>query len=1350
MFNTTSNNNNNNINTTAIGGNLFGNSGLNTSTPQSTPVPRTNVFGQQQQQPPTTVKPTNTLFGNNGIGAASTPSPVTNNLFGTNKPSTGLLNNPTTNTGTNTTNGTSLFGNSSKTMTANIAPVDNKPQIKTGTTGLFGSATMNPSTNKNGGLFNNGNTQTNSLFTNKPTTTNSNSLFGNNSSATSAPISLFGNTNSNNTATGNGNFGALNNSGSQMSNTIPNASSNPYGLKIEEVLITKMPASITSSLNNNTSDVINNQKTVFNIRSKNPTSLKRNSFQSSTFNESSLISKLGSRLLNGKSTDSIRGLFSASSSLTSGTANFLSNFGSFDKNTLDNQQNNNGITKNNKKLAQNQIFFTNGVIAKKDLSGIRKLKIDPKRIALKRQRLANGLSSTSKFGSIEDDNVNNGESSIHNPKDNRKPDSNYRVFGSHELKEDLNVESSGESSNEESSSSSKSSAKPADSSDIDYWCSPSIEALSEMSEKELSLVPDFVIGRKGYGCIAFSYDVDLSNFKEDFKGKLFGNIVVFNDNRTVEVYPDEKTKPTVGNGINVPAIITLEKIYPIDVKTKKPIKNGSNIPGIQNFVKKLKNQRGMEFISYNPFGGVWIFKVKHFSIYGLVDDNSVAVDLDGVEVSDEIKNRNIAYPKMRADEYSDVDLPGAFERTTSNKQQSNTSSALNINSTDIVLSTPKIPGKLLDLVQNEDIVVERDYEPSDVDESDFDDLEVQPDLDTADDWVEQLVLAGTSKKSIFADQRFLFDKNADLDNLLFASFNRNVEEYQKIIKERRLVRWNFASFNQDSTLLIKSVNGIGAKIVTCPAIKGGKDPKTLVNIFTQIIPRVNFETRNDTHGFPIVSKDIGFNFQNLYDANSEDSKWNLLHILFDKMNKPQNYENENVCQSLMKKQKLNRLIEWVNMEISGEINLKLSTYSSKSDNADQLYKIILHLVNNDIVEATSLAIYSNNPHLSCVIPMLTSNNNAFKKMAKLQLSKWKSLGCSVDPQITCIFKILSGDFVYLSDLSWLANFALHLNYCDIYRSSISDVVADFFCHFKIHDVNNQVDKSVVASILKFYTASTGEASKYNELLKALKFSESPLDCVLTWFLIQILSAKHKKLQIDYNIKDIVSLNFIEQLKCNGLWEESMYVATFIENNFVATKQFKNLLTLEIKRFQDNIPFLKKLKIPESELYYHLSLSFKNSFDSYNESLCLIKAGKYKEGIAVITKILGPKCILSSDDKEHSKVLDLIETFPKNIRDSDWDRSIGLYKRYLRLLLLKDSGKDNLETIMDLLPLYYENTKCIQYCYVSCMEMSFKVSLEYIERFIQGESADRRQDLMNKILNLPLGEPEANHLKRLLK
>ena len=139
-----------------------------------------------------------------------------------------------------------------------------------------------------------------------------------------------------------------------------------------------------------------------------------------------------------------------------------------------------------------------------------------------------------------------------------------------------------------------------------YWTIPSMHTI--LSSRDVHSIANFVVGRKGYGQVRFLSPVDLSGVRSipDIPGQM----VVF-DRKICTVYPDEASKPPVGKGLNVPAVITLEQCWPVSKETRQPILDVEN-PRFVAHVERLKRQPDTEFLDYIADSGSWVFKVGHF------------------------------------------------------------------------------------------------------------------------------------------------------------------------------------------------------------------------------------------------------------------------------------------------------------------------------------------------------------------------------------------------------------------------------------------------------------------------------------------------------------------------------------------------------------------------------------------------------------------------------------------------------------------------------------------------------------------------------------------------------------------
>lgn len=144
----------------------------------------------------------------------------------------------------------------------------------------------------------------------------------------------------------------------------------------------------------------------------------------------------------------------------------------------------------------------------------------------------------------------------------------------------------------------------------EYYTKPSLETLQKLPASALHAVEDLVVGRVGYGEVAFQEPVDLTTISsvED----LLGGIVVLED-RNASVYAGdyEEDKPAPGQGLNVPAVITLEHCHPLDKATRKPIKDPDH-PRLVQHIKRLKSLEDTNFIDFDVAEGRWTFRVVGF------------------------------------------------------------------------------------------------------------------------------------------------------------------------------------------------------------------------------------------------------------------------------------------------------------------------------------------------------------------------------------------------------------------------------------------------------------------------------------------------------------------------------------------------------------------------------------------------------------------------------------------------------------------------------------------------------------------------------------------------------------------
>lgn len=149
-----------------------------------------------------------------------------------------------------------------------------------------------------------------------------------------------------------------------------------------------------------------------------------------------------------------------------------------------------------------------------------------------------------------------------------------------------------------------------------YYTIPSLDDIVDYMDSEgRCIVPDFTIGRRGYGNVFFEGEIDVSGLDLD-------DICHFR-NKEINLYQDDENKPPVGEGLNRKAQVTLDQIWPYDKNSHEPIKDPERLEaiGYEAKLRRICEKRGTRFIDYRPETGSCVFKVDHFSKYTLSDSD---------------------------------------------------------------------------------------------------------------------------------------------------------------------------------------------------------------------------------------------------------------------------------------------------------------------------------------------------------------------------------------------------------------------------------------------------------------------------------------------------------------------------------------------------------------------------------------------------------------------------------------------------------------------------------------------------------------------------------------------------------
>lgn len=1339
----------------------------------------------------------NSLFGNSG-GASSNTNSAAGTLFGSTN-----ATNPTSGQGSAVSGG--LFGNSKVNSGSTSQALFAKPA---GAGGLFGNSgnASNPqqtaSTGMSSGLFESSKRQAPSGTFGNPTNntaTASGGLFGNSGNTVPTSGGLFGNSSTNNAISGAGLFGSnavgsgigsiqkqnqniggglFGSSNANVGSSLFGApqqqttyqptinTSNPYSydkvLTNLQTTLSGMPESITNNL------VAEDEAKDTGDRKRRFSYLEK---KSSDKPQSSLLGKLGRtfRVFRNSAAStglsSIRGLFTDSNYTKS----------NINQSILPKQQASGGP-----KNGVSKPSFRSSVDSRR-MGSIKKLIIKSKPskfhlidadrvINTKRARLANVTNLGNdilpdKYSSDED---SEGELEQNTQKGfSRYP---YNILKDDDVKNKSNLKTiigkSVELTEEVEEESSIKYNKDG------YWSSPSIDELSSMSLEELSSIDNFILGRKGFGQLAYNFPVDLSLTMQSAQSnrvllekELFGNTFQLERMIVLLYTNDAHNKPPIGMGLNVPATVTLEGAKPRE-----------GVP-VGDYIKQLKLQKGMEFVTYDPITFVWVSKVKHFSVWGLIED-------DGTELSKkymEMKRKQDEYEETAELEYSRVyenreylqeikkqkllnqtiAVPGGWKYANTTQQSpldfkrkllnNEINSQLDLHRkenvvnelshvSDITLDSDEndrsvspdsivfaenedlsdggnnfdylkqLVGNLPADVDMDEIVNEKAYEPEIVNDAVFDSIQIWPNLATSEDWIVQLKLANDMNSALaqsFGDSEGAKKQISpeDIDAVLFADFNRESLKKDQISTPSR----------DNKLAVIEDIE---------PQVDDEIFPNNISRILYDFLTKTIIETR--TNSYPKVVETSGLSFVSLITndlVKDEKQLFSLGASLFDKLSTEKYTELEqNIVNYLNETGRKRAFNIWLKEYNSNDIEILISQVQSNS-----LELIFVYVCAGDLKEAINIALESNNSHLSVILTLTDSNDDAVRGIASQQLKAWRdssSLHLIPSPVVK-IYKILSGEFDdFVNELPWNINLALKLYYGDE-SAKLHEVLND-----SLERSDNAASQaSEVIDILQVYCSFQTDGKD-----KALKkLISSSLNSKLKWFFFKVISSD----VVDTTF-DGISLSFGMYLESVKLWKEAIFVYSHLSDDEQSKNKLRDVVISSIKNINsdDKNYLVSVLKVPTGLLSEAIGISKGADGDHWGECEAFIDAQLWENAHFVIITKLGPHVVISKNKNAENSLLELISRFPqKGTIISTWNSGAGIYEKYIALT----RDENNIEVLRFLLsniPLAKE---------ISSFET--KSALKIISRKVGDVAIEKRSDVdgvEGKVQQLYLGESEKKY------
>lgn len=1335
-------------------GGLFGNSNTTANSAN------TGLFGSSSNKPATGL--TGGLFGNSSTGGNNATGNSTTGTFGTANsnpaaPSGGLFGNST-----NTTGG-GLFTNSGAANTTSNAS-GGLFGAKPATGGLFGSTSAPPAT---GGLFGGSSTNTapqansGGLFSKPPSSTGG--LFGNSSTlnkpagglfgaSSSNSGGLFGNTSSSTQQT-NGLFGQANTGlgGGAIAATTTN-NSNPYlsSLIISTINRTDaaMPLSITGTL-----------------FARNVPSSSKDSEAPKAKEKSSLLSKLAQTFnifrttVDSESTDSsfsrLKGIFTQ--------LNFIKN------DQVINKAKYNVTKPRNTSSAFVLLLENRGADVKRLVIKSKPLKFHlinaDKVFNAKRKRvLALALQTTSQFNNLTDDDESDNEQALLTERKERQVAEEVPIKVA-----PTETKISEESEHEENIEG--------------YWCSPSIKELRKLRSVDLANVDNFIVGKYNVGQIAYNYPVDLSALfsRCDEEGlsvaeELFGKIIKMRE-CVVQVYDIDEgsnfSKPPIGFELNVPATITIK------TPPKRKISK-------QDHIKRLQNMTGMEFVTFDPLTDNWTFKVKHFSVWGLIDDSEDEEEDAEMKRLRELKKKqdsqeneaSVIYSKIyENEEYTQLlkrqkigrslkGVPGGWDydatiqsggalvqkqklvqdeinRLLNIYKEDKSVDALAANASDITLESDpedvRSPASVgvespiySDEVENYDYLKQIvSVLPPNTDLNDLiDEKAYEPDVEDEaifDNFNRQSTLA-TSK-----DWLLQLELANDIDSALtpYLAIPRNQKLSLKAVNDILFSDFDRSSVDSDQiSTPIKEVP-LGAKLIAAPP---SFEPTTVSRLIQSLLLKADIQVRSNK--FPRLQLNQSLSFKDIIsfigESDSDSEALALASILFDKIDISTIKKYSKVVTSHTANSSLIQRLELLEQRKKLEQWLKKNNLDDMESDGDSLALIENFIIHGEIKPAIQLALSSRNTHLAVLLNLVDSNDATVKTLAKSQLDDWRINNAIefVPSQLVSIYQILAGQFD-IANGSFITIVGLHIFYGNP-AESLESV-------FKSIDGEGNDN---FADILKIYT--TLKLEGLSASIGCIK--NSHLSEKVKWELLSVLNASYGQ-NILLAIGDDVKESFGSLLASNGLWKEAIFVfSTLSDDDKVRTLIRKTVIAnIEHIKGQTNDEeeyVVKVLGVPRSLVYEAVAIERANQKDYWKQGVALVEAELWSDAHECVCKHLGPAAVIDNDYELKKELRTVIASFPQHGSIiPKWKQGAGLYSGYFDVLdSFSQQACINSEDLSTLL-----NNLALMSDYDS---FDVKVAIKLMSKKIADialETKEKLPDLRKKISALQLGDNERRYL-----
>lgn len=813
----------------------------------------------------------------------------------------------------------------------------------------------------------------------------------------------------------------------------------------------------------------------------------------------------------------------------------------------------------------------------------------------------------------------------------------------------------------------------------DYYTIPSLNELDNYYDlsSDTCFVPNFTVGRQEYGSVYWNGPIDVKGLDLDE--------IVHIRRKEVIVYTDEEATPNVGDGLNRSAQITLHQVWPIDKTTHELIKDKDRLRTMK-YTEKIEAatiKLGANFKEYRPDTGSWVFTVKHFSKYGLTEDDDEEVVVQHNQTSKQTA------PKQSLTKESIENKKKLFSKDVEHRD-SNQESLLNTSSDELSANGLKSIDNTMNYLFDEDVDEEVD-------------LEVEHSYDQSFQLSTKLSEFDKMRSTLFDEYEEMVTKKTKtypqicLQKEIKSKFSPIVPSITRhVVSKKREITFEPDVFAAENKIIcdISAVCISNSPKLTFFSgsrrfcfIKGSTVLICELNLFElkeSVVDRFEEQLKNNSKVIQSPNQSIApFIETKELSRNSHNSLG--LELLVEALYGPLTEVTPYACHQ----QRIDRIQIWL-FSANKKLSIPKTVYS----------KIIHFLSTNELEVSVNEALSHNNPRLAS---LLAIGNNINKDLMIAQLDSWKRSKADlfIEYDLMKIYVLLSGLIEWklsngtvvlvLEGLHWTQQLALILLY-----KTPPEVE------------NSELGLNLLLTSISSLTVAPDEV-EYHLLAGhtpwvAMCWAPTPLD---SWFIHE--SLKSFRVIIDEN--ELISLSdcvhcFVASQIPDLRW--ACFVAIHIRNDSIRQMVVKEiigrnswLLTPDSEKWLS-----EKLSIPLGYLSEAKAIQSKAGFDYRNVATNLIDCQQWAEAHEVLMDRVFPQMIIN---EENDSIVELIlKLKPNSHLISNWYSNGGhIYETYLKCL-----QSSNIE---DIKSFNIHQFKCQSKLHVLCQsEMARKVNIIFSE------------------------------------